>query len=129
MRSAQPKPIVEDEQGKEPSEKNDETKDNINGGGKTKGFTGFFKKLSSKKSSSDVGAKNEINANSITKTETENESTDNHETVSDKNYGEENSAKKRVSFFQKIGLKKKSSETSSSTNEEKKEDDDLSSVR
>ena len=120
----------DDPEDKELSDKKDETTDDKNGERKSRGLTGFFKKLGSKKSSSDDGAKNETNANLSLAPETENETDDeNHEIDYDKETGEEEGSKKRVSFFQKIGLKKKSSETSSSTNVEQKEDDESSNIR
>ena len=106
---------------KETDEKISETKDGL--------ITGFFRKLSNKKSA-DAKAETDANANAnedAVEKETDNEATESES----KDIGKDNIAvegKKRVSFLQKIGFKKKSSETLSS-NEDKKDEDESSKTR
>ena len=102
-------------------EKNSETKDGL--------ITGFFRKLSNKKS---TDAKAETDANANANEDVVVEEKDNEVTESEsKDTGKDNTVvegKKRVSFLQKIGFKKKSSETLSS-NEDKKDEDESSKNR
>lgn len=110
--------------------KDNQITDKKNSESAPRGFTGFFKKFSSKKSVDIVGAKNETNDNANStpsQPEMTNESNDNHITKSDKETPEDE-GKKRISFFRKIGFTKKSSDTSSAI-ENKKEDDELSNDR
>ena len=102
-------------------DKNSETKDGL--------ITGFFRKLSNKKS---TDAKAETDANANANEDVVVEEKDNEVTESEsKDTGKDNTVvegKKRVSFLQKIGFKKKSSETLSS-NEDKKDKDESSKTR
>ena len=109
--------------------KDAETKNETNADSKTGRFTGFFKKLSNKKSTDD-GAKNETDANlnvDVVQPEKNNEVKENELEDSGKEIVE-GEVKKRVSFLQKIGLKKKSLETVSN-NEDKKDEDESSNAR
>ena len=102
-------------------DKNSETKDGL--------ITGFFRKLSNKKS---TNAKAETDANENANEDVVEKETDNEATESgSKDTGKDNTVvegKKRVSFLQKIGFKKKSSETLS-ISEDKKDEDESSKTR
>ena len=101
------------------NEKNADKKDGV--------ITGFFRKLSNKKS---TDAKPDTDANEtadIVELELNNETTEKESKDSDKDASEVEE-KKKVSFFQKIGFKKKSAEILS-TNEDKKEEDESSNAR
>ena len=92
-------------------------------------ITGFFRKLSNKKS---TNAKAETDANENANEDVVEKETDNEAAESGSKDTEKDNTvvegKKRVSFLQKIGFKKKSSETLSS-NEVKKDEDESSKTR
>jgi len=93
---------------------------------KSRGFVGFFKKFSTKKST-DTCAKNENDTS--TDQDTEQLEEDNNETLPPSvDKSNKDDAKHNVSFFRKIGFKKKTPEEIN-TVEQKTDDDQASNTR
>ena len=93
---------------------------------KSRGFVGFFKKFSTKKST-DTCAKNENDTS--TDQDTEQLEEDNNETLTPSvDKSNKDDAKHNVSFFRKIGFKKKTPEEIN-TVEQKTDDDQASNSR
>ena len=110
----------------ESDDKEDQTKEEINGQKTKRGFTGFFKKVSIKKSI-DNSAKVEEDAkpdSTPLEPNAAKSSNDNPSTTSDKERTDEEGIT-RVSFFQKIGLAKKTADEPSSIEKNTEKDNSV----